>query len=503
MSLAFNIPAMIAYQGRSRAEHTALVDGTGAVGFGDLERRVSRWANHFRSLGLQPGDHIGLCLTDHVDHVIAMLAAMRVACPFLCMDWKSSLEEVEGRVAKFDLKLVLCDQPNNMPPFVGVLRDDDWLVAVSRARDDFALPPIAGEATALLASSSGTTGSPGVVRVTHRALFARAIGENWLTLSPGAEDKYLRALPLAYTMGRGFGFSYFCVGCPIVLMPSLYAPAEYVDTIKRHGITHANSNPTLLRWLVGRTSEESPLLPGLKALFCTGATLSPDLKREVMGRVTPYLFEKYGAVATGVITLARPEDIRARPDSVGRPIFGVDIEIVDDDGNPVPVGTVGALQCRSPQAADPYENVGDEAGRESRPAGFWYTDDRGRVDEDGYLYFMGRSASLIIRAGLNIYAEELEEVLRDHPRIRDVAVLGRPSATLGDEPVALVVRQDNTDFDDRDLIAYCRAKISPNKVPMDFFYVDELPRALAGKLNRAALPALLHVLTEEREATGG
>ena len=502
MSFTFNIPAMTAYQGRARAAHAALTDGTGEISFGELERRVSQWANQFRSLGLQPGDRIGLCLTDHADHVIAMFAAMRAQCVFLCMDWKSSLEEVAARVAKFDLKLVLCDQPNNVPPHVGVLRDDDWRAAVNRASDDFPLPSVAEEATALLASSSGTTGNPGVVRVTHRVLFARAMSENWLVLSTGAEDRFLRALPLAYTMGRGFGFNYLCAGCPLVLMPSLYTPAEYVDAIVRHGITQANSNPTLLRWLVGRTSENGPLLPSLKALFCTGATLGSDLKREVMTRITPNLFERYGTVATGVMTLARPEDIRARPESVGRPIFGVDIEIVEDDDNPVPAGAVGAVRCRSLQAADPFEDDDEEAGRGSWRNGFWYTDDRGRIDEDGFLHLVGRSASLIIRAGLNIYAEELEEIIRDHPRILDAAVLGRPSPTLGEEPVALIVRQPDADLGDQDLIEYCRARLSPSKAPMDFFYVDELPRALAGKLNRAALPTLLRALTEEREAAG-
>lgn len=502
IALTFNIPAMIAHQGRARADHVALIEGGAALSYGALERQVCRWSSRFAALGLAPGDRIGLCLTDTSDHVIAMLAAMRAQLPFLCMDWKSARHEVESRAAKFDLTLVLCHSERNLPSRVGVLCDDDWRAAVARAPDSFPLPRVTHGSTALLAASSGTTGSPGVVRVSHGALFARAVSGTWLTHSPDAADKVLRALPMAYTLGRGFNFSYFCSGCTSVLMPSLYGPEEYLDTIERHGITHANANPTILKWLVERGPKAGPKLRRLKVLGCTGATLGPEIKRELLARVTPNLFEKYGAVSTGVMTAARPEDIASRPASVGRPEFGVDLEVVDDAGDRVPVGTVGTVRCKSPQAADPLDAGDDRAGEANPRAGYWYTDDRGRFDEDGYLYLAGRSSSLIIRASVNIYAEELEEVIRTHPRVSDVAVLGRASADAGEEPVALVVLWEASGFSEKELVAYCRQRLSGNKSPAEIFFVDELPRALAGKIKRAALPGLLRALTTKK-ASGG
>jgi acyl-CoA synthetase (AMP-forming)/AMP-acid ligase II len=329
-------------------------------------------------------------------------------------------------------------------------------------------------------------------------LFARAVSGNWLTHSPDAADKVLRALPMAYTLGRGFNFSYFCSGCTSVLMPSLYGPEEYLETVERHGITHANANPTVLRWLVDHAPDAGRMLAGLKVLGCTGATLSPELKRELLERVTPNLFEKYGAVTTGVMTVARPEDVLRRPASVGRPEYGVTLEIVDDADKLVPIGTIGSLRCKSLQAADPLDEEDEGTSQARRRAGYWYTDDRGRVDEEGYLYLAGRRSNLIIRASVNIYAEELEEVIRTHPQVSDVAVLGRASAEVGEEPVALVVVREPSEFSEKELIAYCRQRLSGNKRPAEVFVVKELPRALAGKIKRGALPALLRLLTQKK-----
>ena len=156
------------------------------------------------------------------------------------------------------------------------------------------------------------------------------------------------------------------------------------------------------------------------------------------------------------------------------------------------------MRCKSLQAADPLDE-NDGADEASRRAGYWYTDDRGRFDEEGYLYLAGRSSSLIIRASVNIYAEELEEAIRTHPRVSDVAVLGRASADTGEEPVALVVlREPGGPSSERELITYCRRRLGGNKSPAEVFFVDDLPRALAGKIKRAALPGLLRAVTEAR-----
>ena len=495
MALTFNIPAMIAHQAGVRADHPALVDGEREVSYGALERRVGRWANHFAALGLAPGDRIGLCLTDTAEHVIAMLAAMRAQLPFLCLDWKATRREVESRAAESGLRLVLCHSQRNLPAEVGVLCDDDWQAAVARQPASRPLPRVDPGSAALLAASSGTTGSPTLVRVSHGALFARAVSGTWLTHSPEPADRVLRALPLAYTLGRGFNFSYFCSGCTSVLMPSLYGPEDYLAAVERHGITHANANPTILAWLAAHAAEAGRRLAGLKMLGCTGSTLDAEAKRELLARVTPNLFEKYGTVTTGVMTVARPEDIARRPASVGRPEFGVTLEVVDDAGQPVPAGTVGAVRCRSPQAAEPLDRDG---GAADGFAGSWLTDDRGRLDEEGYLYLAGRSASLIIRAGVNIYAEELEAVIRSHAGVSEVAVLGRPAGDLGEEPVALVVPRHPAACSDADLMAHCRRLLSGNRTPAEIFFVEDLPRALAGKVKRAALPDLLRGLTEKK-----
>lgn len=501
--LPFNVPAMIAYQGRLRAEQPALIVGNGSgeetLSYGELERRVCQWANHFSALGLQPGDRIGLCLNDTAEQVIALLAALRAQLPFLAMDWKSARAEVEQRAERLDLKLVLCHSDRNRPAEVGQLCDEAWRAAVARAPCEYPLPSVAPDTTALLAASSGTTGTPAVVRLTHGALFARTLSGSWLPHSPDRDDRVLRALPLANTLGRGFNFSYFCSGCPSVLLPSLHGPEEYLGAIVRHRITHANANPTILRGLVERAAAKGPLLPGLRVLICTGSNLDRELKQEVLGRVTPNLFEKYGAVATGVMASTRPGDAQARPDSVGRLEFGVTLEAVDETDRPLPPGQVGVLRCKSPQAALPLDS--GESDGEARPAawrdGYWYTEDHGSLDEDGYLTLAGRSASLIIRASVNIYAEELEAVIAGHPEVREVAVCGRPVPALGEEPVALVVARDPAVLDTAVLLAHCRQRLAGNKCPAEIFLVKELPRAAAGKIERAALPELLRLMARK------
>ena len=422
---------------------------------------------------------------------------MRAQNPFLCIDWRLSQQEIEDRVSRFDLKLVIRDFEAQISLENGVLRDDAWQDAIEQSSAGFPVPRLEDEATALFAASSGTTGVPEVVRVTHGALVARSVGDNWLTHSPNAGDCVLRALPTSFTLGRGFNFSYLCTGCPSVLMPSIYSPQDYVDTIDRYGITHANANPTILHWLIENAPETGYLLPDMKMLGCTGATLSPENKKAIMSHVTPNLFEKYGSVATGIITVARPEDIRANPGSVGRSAFSVELEIAGEDGQTLPPGTPGAIRCRSPQAAVPYLVDSQTRADGNWRDGFWYTDDHGMLDEDNCLYLLGRSASLIIRAGVNIYAEEVEEALRSHPDVADVAVLGQASEALGAEPVALVISNRKDTDAAQDLIAFCQSKISRYKVPVAVHFVDDLPRSSANKINRSALPDMLNRLQKQ------
>jgi long-chain acyl-CoA synthetase len=221
---------------------------------------------------------------------------------------------------------------------------------------------------------------------------------------------------------------------------------------------------------------------GLATLYCSGAPLHAEEKRQAVRALTPNFNERYGTAETLAIAVLRPNDFADRADSVGRPHSLVEIEIADGDDHALPIGGVGRLRIRGPGVGSPLSEFGEAA---SFRGGWYYPGEIAHIDEAGYIFLQGRTSDVIMRAGAKVYPAEIEGILLEHPAVLEVAVLGHPGPDNEEIVIAFVVPR--AELATGELVAHCRTRLTPHKVPRTFHFVSQLPRNTAGKIDKRAL----------------
>jgi acyl-coenzyme A synthetase/AMP-(fatty) acid ligase len=217
-------------------------------------------------------------------------------------------------------------------------------------------------------------------------------------------------------------------------------------------------------------------------MFCSGAPLHAGEKRQAARMLTPNFHERYGTAETLAISVLRPEDFADRADSVGQPHSLAEIEIVDENDRPLPSGAAGRLRIRGPGLGSPLPG---QAGETNFRNGWYYPGEIARLDEAGYIFLQGRTSDVIMRNGAKIYPAEVEGALTEHPGVIEAAVLGHRDAGNEEAVIAFVVRRGTLAAGE--LLAHCRVRLTPNKVPRQIHFVDQLPKNTAGKIDKAAL----------------
>jgi acyl-CoA synthetase (AMP-forming)/AMP-acid ligase II len=481
-----NLAEIIARHAATQPDAAAMVDDERRVTYRELDHLLRGGGTHLRSLGIRPGDRVAICLKDTADHVIGFLSVARLGAVAVPIDWRAPPAE-RARVARgFGAKLALieaADGPIGDVPSVAI--DGRWHAEVERQGGSQEFPSDA-DLPLMIGLTSGTTGAVKGMRVTHRQMHARTIPFDRI-LAPGPH-LYLSASPLAFSAGRGYCLTHLIRGHTVILHPPLFAADEYVEIAKRSAATVGFVVPSVLRSLLALPTSGHPLLPGLQALICAGAPTHPEEKRAALERLTPNLFEIYGTVGTGPITVLRPEEMAAHAESAGRPAGVWELEIVDEADRALPRGVAGRLRLRGPAVATGAES-GTTAGSEAIRDGWYYSGEIAVLDPDGFLLLKGRATDVILRGGSNIYPDEIEAVLIEHAAVAEAAVVARPSAQLGEEVVAFIVACAPVDADE--LVAHCRRRLSAYKVPAEIIAVGSLPRTNFGKADRKRLAASL------------
>lgn len=488
-----NLAGTLPLHARTRASHPAIMAGERVITYGELDPQVGRTASHLNALGLESGDLLGVCLGDHVDHVIVLLAAARLGVAVLPMDWHWALAERQRIVDVFQPKAVMIEA--DAAAIAGVpnhRRDVDWHDAVAAATpqvngpDDTDMPLV-------LALSSGTTALPKGPMISHGNMLARFRG-HWVSLGFNQHDRFTLTTPLYYGGGRGFVLSYLFIGGTIVMFPPPFKPDDLVETVEQRSVNTVFLVPTQIRRLLATARGDGLLFPRVDNLISSGASLSPEEREAVRRRLTPNFTDYYSSTEGGGITVQPAADQDRYPSSVGRPSFLTEVEIVDEDHRRQPAGEVGRIRYRGPGVAvgfyrDP--EAGSTAGSFFRD-GWFYPGDVGEMNEEGYLFLRGRAKDMIIRGGANIYPSDVELVLQAHPAVEEAAVVGWPSTEYGEEVAAFVIAHGT--IDGPELMAHCRERLARHKVPREVFLVDDLPRNSTGKVLKGVLVERLRPL---------
>ncbi|WJH37936.1 acyl--CoA ligase (plasmid) [Aliirhizobium terrae] len=475
-----NLAEAIEINAKARPDHIAIIEGDRRLTYRELAGAIATAAARLQAAGVGREDIIGLCLKDSAEHLIFLYALARIGAVILPMDVRWTEAEKLRVAAHFETKFILVE-PDSDP--VGDLQTLAWDALPDPA--DAAVTILPGDDIPLLLSlSSGTTGRPKGPRITHTQMLRR-FWTHWINLGLNSTDRYVSATPLYFGGGRTFAMSVLFSGGTVILFPPPFDAADLCAELDRVSATSTFLVPTQLRKLL--TQEEASLAPigKLRLLISSGAPLDGE-ERFAISKLCVNFVEYYASTEGGGISLATPDTRRLQPNAVGRPVFGVEVEVVDNDHTPLPAGEIGRFRYRGPGVATGYFRD-EDIDRETFRDGWFYPGDLAEIDEAGHVILRGRAKDMIIRGGVNIYPGEIETILREHPSISEAAVVGWASQRLGEEVAAFIVPAEPVD--DTDLKLWCAERLAPYKLPKAFFRVDDLPRNSAGKVLKAELAA--------------
>jgi fatty-acyl-CoA synthase len=342
--------------------------------------------------------------------------------------------------------------------------------------------------------TSGTTGKPkGAVRRFPRAALYTTL--RFLAETPvRVDDVHLVACPLYHATALGFLAMSGLLGNTAVLLGE-FTPLAFVEHVERFRVTTTAVVPTMLHRVLSLGDDELRRrdLRSLRVVFSGGAPLSGALAAQAMDRFGDVLFNFYGATETGIVTLAKPADLRAAPGTIGRAVPGNEVRLLGDDGAEVAPGEVGELYARSGMLVAGYHTDADST-RASMRDGFFSVGDLARRDRDGRYFLEGRRRDMIISGGVNVYPAEVEGALEAHPEVAEAAVVGVEDAEWGERVRAFVVRRatgegGSPELDEAAVKAWCRTRLSGAKVPREVVFLDALPRNPTGKVLKRELRA--------------
>jgi long-chain acyl-CoA synthetase len=456
--------ALLEATARRQPEATALVWDGGALTFRDLERRAGGVARALAARGARAGDVIALALPNGWPFVAAFLGTLKLGATVVPLNPLLSPSERERVTGHLGPKLMIESVTEE---------EADW-------------PAVACDAPALILYTSGSTGEPKGSLLSHRAL--RLANESWAepVMALGPADTVLAVLPLAHSFGlNGALLAPLLAGSSVCLMER-FVPEEVLTAIARHRVTVLPAVATMFRRLL-----DSPALPAVDLsslrLAVSGAAPCPwEIAEEWRRRTGVRLLRGYG-----MTELFRPisyleGDPRDVPDAIGRPVPGVEVCLVAEDGQVLGADEVGELWIKSPAALDGYLGA-PEATRAVLEDGWFKTGDLATHSPEGFVKIVGRKKDLILRGGYSVVPGEVEAVLLSHPAVAEAAVVGAPHATLGEEIAAFVTLRPDTAAAPDDLIAHCRERLAAFKYPRRVTIVPELPKSPTGKILKSRL----------------
>lgn len=468
-------------------------DGSAGLTYGELEDRANRGARLLRSLGVERGDTIAFWLPNCPEVFEVYWAGQRAGIYITPIATGLTATEadyiLENSGSKVLVTSPLVAGSTDLPVRASlvVMTLEDWRGALA----DQLPEPIADEAPGFhMVYSSGTTGRPKGIRlplpegeVTASHMLAELSASAYGT---GPNSVYLSPAPLYHTAPLAYTTSTHRLGGTVVVMPK-FEPETALAAIEQYRVTHVQMVPTMFVRLLKlpvelRTKYD---LSSLKIVVHAAAPCPVEIKRAMFDWLGPIIYEYYGGSEGNGSTRITPEEWLKKPGSVGKASWGV-VHICDDSGNELPAGEQGAVYF---EGGWEFKYLGDEAKtRDSRnplhPA--WSTlGDVGYLDDDGYLFLTDRKSYMIISGGVNIYPQEVENLLITHPLVADAAVIGVPNPDFGEEVKAVVQPLDPADATPEfaaDLIAFCKSNLSAIKCPRSIDFDHALPRLDNGKL---------------------
>ncbi|MFL5577513.1 MAG: class I adenylate-forming enzyme family protein [Gemmatimonadaceae bacterium] len=513
MSHQWTLAHVFAHRAREHSGRTLLVDGGRRWTYAQVDAQASALAAALADLGIEAGDRIAIILPNCAEWVVALLASAKLGVVVVPLnprlgyhELKYQLRHAEAAAAITAERLGDVDFLQLFEDLIAELPDLHYVVTVgaeelwyddrifqfedllSKGDGRAVAPPaaIGDDADLALLYTSGTTGKPKGVRLSHRAVVETAVrSSDALEVEPS--DRVLAAVPLFGIFGFGVAVGTLCAGATLVLQPEFDA-AGALRLLEEEGVTVLHGVPTMFSLLMRESAFAPARYPRLRTGVIAGSPVPDALVRRVRRWCDVQI--AYGLTETGpTVAITRFSDpAEKRRTTVGRPLPGVEVKTVDAlTGELHGPEAAGEVAVRGPNIMSGYARMPGETARSFSPEGFFRTGDLGVIDEEGYLSIVGRSKETILRGGYQIYPREVEDQLRAHPAVDDVCVIGIPHDVLGELVCACIVPVEGAVVTGEEIKSFALDTMADYKVPDLVRFFDTFPVTGSGKVKRREL----------------
>lgn len=513
-----NLSVLLEDSARRHPDRDAVVLGDTRLSYAQVDAMASQVANLLVSRGIQPGDKVALSCPNLPFFPVIYYGILKAGAVVVPLNVLLKGREIAYHLADSDAKAYFCfqgtpdlpmgdegkkgfDQADGCESFFLVMADPSAPASVEGAETlgqalqgqspAFDTVVTAETETAVILYTSGTTGQPKGAELSHSNLVMNALTCNRLFgTDPNVHERHLLTLPLFHSFGSTVQMNGgFSVGATLVLLPRFDA-GQAVALLEKEEITFFAGVPTMWWGLLGALTDQvdvKKIAGNLRTAVSGGASLPVEIIKQVQERFGVQILEGYGLSETSPVATFSDPERDPRPGSIGIPIWGVEVKLIDGDWKTVE-GTdeVGEIAIRGHNIMKGYYDRPDATAEVMRD-GWFRSGDLARRDEDGFYYIVDRAKDMIIRGGFNVYPREVEEVLMTHPDVSLAAVVGVPDESHGEEIKAFVILNEGAKATGPELVAWCKEQMAAYKYPRVIEVADSLPMTATGKILKREL----------------
>ncbi|HET8977877.1 MAG TPA: long-chain fatty acid--CoA ligase [Solirubrobacteraceae bacterium] len=484
-----NLASILTDSARQDPDHVAIKLDDIELSYAALDGASAHLAGLLRAHGFSAGDRVGIMLPNVPYFPVCYYGVLRaggIVVPMnvllkrrevafylrdsgarLLFAWHGFAQDAEGGAEDAHAQCLL-------------VTPGEFEQQVGSAERDTSVADTADDDTAVILYTSGTTGTPKGAELTHANLARNAEGSRNL-FGLGSEAVTLGALPLFHSFGQTCGMNATLGGGGTLTLIPRFDPGKALEIIQRDRVNIFQGVPTMYGAMLHLPEREKFDTSTLQLCASGGSAMPVELLRGFEAAFHCKVLEGYGLSESSPVASFNHADRERKPGSIGTPIAGVEMKVVDEAGDEVAQGEVGEIVIRGYNVMKGYWNRPDATAETIRD-GWLHTGDMGRVDEDGYFFIVDRKKDMIIRGGYNVYPREIEEVLYEHPAVREAAVVGVPHDEYGEEVGAAVALKDGASATPEELRDFVKDQVAAYKYPRQVWIVDDLPKGPTGKI---------------------
>ena len=504
--MTLNLAVNLEESAKKDPRKTALIFGEHKMSYAELRGAAKKFASALVSLGVHKGDKVALMAPNVPQWVVAYYGILNAGATVVPMNPLFKVGEVSYYLDDSDAKalvvwesflgeakkgfdevpgckdLIVMEAPGGSGAPEGTSSFDGMLADNSAGFDPVQTMPYD---TAVILYTSGTTGRPKGSELTHQNMWMNAFVTSEKLFGLEESDVILGTLPLFHVFGQTCALNATLFkGATIALMPR-FEPEAALKTIQGAGVTLFYGVPTMYQYLLRYPGREQYDASSLRLGISGGAAMPVEVLRTFEKEFGVVILEGYGLSETSPVVCFNLPDSR-RVGSIGHPVWGVELKVVDAEDNETPQGEPGELVVRGHAVMKGYHKK-PEATEKAMKNGWFHTGDIAKKDEEGFFFIVDRVKDLIIRGGYNVYPREIEEVLYEHPAVAECAVVAVPHEELGEEVRAAVALKSGASATEEEIVSFVKERVAAYKYPRSVLFLDELPKTATGKILKREL----------------